>query len=665
MVLQQIYDLPALRWFFRKIQAIPVDQTHRRGTVEAIHAARHQLQAGNAVCIFAEGAITRTGNLGPFKRGLERIAEGMNVPVIPVHLDRVWGSIFSFAGGKFFWKWPKRIPYPVTVSFGAPLPSDASAQDVRQAIQELSCEAAGLRKTPQDTLGRRFIRHARRNWRRFAMADSTGLELSNGRALAAAQLVSQWTRRHTRDAEMVGVLLPASAAGALANMGLTLAGRVPVNLNFTAGREAMQSAIAQCGIGAVVTSKIFLAKAKLDAPAGAVFIEDILGRAGRYEKWRALVAARLAPVSMVDRGRGGPDSPATVIFSSGSTGAPKGVVLTHYNVIANIEAIAQVFRVNPADRVAGSLPFFHSFGFTVTIWFPPLAGCGAIYHANPTDAKSVGEWIAKHRGTLLLSTPTFCSLYARKCSREQFATLRYVLVGAEKLRAPVAALFRERFGLELMEGYGCTEMSPVVSVNAPDFEDARESQTGTKPGTVGHPLPGVAAKIVDPATFEPVAQDREGLLLVKGQNQMARYLNQPELTAEVMRDGWYITGDIAALDSSGFLRITDRLSRFSKIGGEMVPHLRVEEAIAAAIGDAPCCVTSVADDRRGERLIALYVQPGMAPAEVWRRLSESGLPKLWLPKREDLLPVDEIPMLGSGKIDLRAVREIATLACTG
>ncbi len=198
MVLKEMYELPALNWFFRRIKAIPVDQTHHRGMVEAIRAARQQLAEGRVVCIFAEGTITRTGNLGPFKRGFERIVDGMDVPIIPVHLDRVWGSVFSFAGGKFFWKRPKRVPYPVTVSFGAPLRAGVSAQEVRQAIQELSSDAAGLRKTAHDTLGRRYIRNARRNWNAFAMADSTGRELTHGRALAAAELVSQWAQRSTR-----------------------------------------------------------------------------------------------------------------------------------------------------------------------------------------------------------------------------------------------------------------------------------------------------------------------------------------------------------------------------------------------------------------------------------------------------------------------------------
>jgi acyl-[acyl-carrier-protein]-phospholipid O-acyltransferase/long-chain-fatty-acid--[acyl-carrier-protein] ligase len=202
-------------------------------------------------------------------------------------------------------------------------------------------------------------------------------------------------------------------------------------------------------------------------------------------------------------------------------------------------------------------------------------------------------------------------------------------------------------------------MSPVVAVNVPNFEGGRQVQTGNKPGTVGHPLPGVAARIVDPVTFRPLPPNQEGLLLVKGSNRMTGYLDQPRLTAEVFRDGWYVTNDIALLDDEGFLRITDRLSRFSKIAGEMVPHIRIEEAIGNLIGDAPCAVTAVTDEQRGERLVALYVRPGLSPAELWQRLSDTELPRLWLPKRENLYPVEELPLLGTGKLDLGAVKQRA------
>ena len=649
MVWKPIYEMKAFNWLLRRMNAIPVGTTGPRDMVASIRAARAEIAAGHIVCIFAEGAISRTGNLLPFHRGLEKIVEGTDVPIIPVHLDRLWGSIFSFEGGKFFWKWPKRIPYPVTVTFGAPLPAGTPAHAVRQAIQELGAEAAAERKTSSDTLVRRLYSSARRNWSQFAMADSTGRTLTYGELLTAARLL-----RVPAEAPMVGVLLPSSVAGALVNVSLTLRGKVPVNLNFTAGRDAIAHAIRECGITTVVTNRTFLDKiaAQVGDLPGLVYVEDLFKNAGPWDKARAWFAARFLPPPR----HASPDSTATVIFSSGSTGVPKGVILTHYNLISNIEAMAQVFWIGERDRVVGVLPFFHSFGFTVTIWLPLISGCGVAYHPNPTEASAIGELVLKHRGTLLLSTPTFCSTYTRKCTPEQFASLRFVLVGAEKMRESVAAAFREKFGITPLEGYGCTEMSPVVAVNAPDYSAGRDSQTGTKHGTVGHPLPGVAARIVDPVSFDPLPVHSEGLLLVKGSNRMAGYLNQAARTAEVFHDGWYVTGDIARIDDQGFLTITDRLSRFSKIGGEMVPHLKVEEAILGVLGDASCAVTGVPDEQRGERLVALYVDPSVTPAELWQRLSQTDLPRLWLPKRENLHRVDELPQLGTGKLDLRALK---------
>ena len=655
MVWKPIYEMKALHWLLRRTNAIPVGAGGPRDMVESIRAARREIAAGHIVCIFAEGAISRTGNMLPFRRGMEKIVEGTEVPIIPVHLDRLWGSIFSFASGKFFWKWPTRIPYPVTVTFGAPMPSNSTAQAVRQAIQELSAEATAHRKRPADLLDRRLIRAARRNWSRFAMADTTGRSLTYGEVLTAAVMLGR-VGPQTAPAEMVGVLLPSTVAGALVNVSLTLRGAVPVNLNFTAGPDAMQSAIAQCAIRTVITSRAFLAKAKLDPLPGTLYIEDLLKSVTPFAKLRAYLAARFAPAALLSPGHRTPDSLAAVIFSSGSTGVPKGVMLSHYNLIADIEAIAQLFWITPSDRIVGVLPFFHSFGFTVTIWFPLLAGCGVVYHPNPTDARAIGELVHQHKATLLLTTPTFCSTYTRKCTAEEFASLRYVLVGAEKLRQPIADAFREKFGVQLLEGYGCTEMSPVVAVNAPDFSAGKDTQTGSKPGTAGHPLPGVAARIVDPATYVPLPPNTEGLLLVKGSNRMQGYLNQPERTAEVFHDGWYITGDIALLDDEGFLRITDRLSRFSKIAGEMVPHLKVEEAILNVLGDAPCVVTGIPDETRGERLVVLYVHPTLQPDDLYRQISATDMPRLWIPKRENLYAVEAIPQLGTGKLDLRAVK---------
>ena len=651
LVWRPYYEMRGIHPVLRLMKAIPVG-AGRRDTVEMLQRARQELVDGHVVCIFAEGAISRTGNMLPFKHGFERIAQGLDVPVIPVHLDRLWGSIFSFEGGKFFWKWPKRVPYPVTVSFGAPLPSTSTAHQVRQAIQELGSAAVEARKNRRDTLPLRFIRTARKNWNRFAMADSTGREVTFGQALTGSMLIAGWLAAERRDEAMIGLVLPSSVGGALANIGTVLAGKTPVNLNFTAGREAMDQAAGRCGVRTILTSRAFLGKARIETREGMVFLEDVL----KGSKLAAWLKARLLPATLLAPAGQAPDSLATVIFSSGSTGVPKGVMLSHYNIIANVEAMAQVFWISGRDRIVGVLPFFHSFGFTVTIWFPMLSGCGVVYHPNPLDAKAVGALISRYHATFLLSTPTFCAAYARKCAREEFAPLRFVLVGAEKLRESVARAFEEKFGLRPLEGYGATEMAPVVSVNAPDYAAARDTQTGNKAGTVGHPLPGVAVRVVDPDTQEPLAFNQPGLLLAKGPNRMMGYLGQPERTAEVLRDGWYVTGDIAAIDDDGFVRITDRLSRFSKIAGEMVPHIRVEEAIAEILGDSPCAVTGVPDEQRGERLVALCVSGNVTPREVWQRLTQTELPPLWIPKAENIYEVDSLPLLGTGKLDFRGVK---------
>jgi acyl-[acyl-carrier-protein]-phospholipid O-acyltransferase/long-chain-fatty-acid--[acyl-carrier-protein] ligase len=508
------------------------------------------------------------------------------------------------------------------------------------------------------TLGSRFVQTAKRRWSSFCMADSTGRELTFGRALVASALLSRAIRSHATTDANIGLLLPASVGGALANIAVTLAGRVPVNLNFTAGRDSMTAAIDRCGISTILTSRAFLSKAGLAPMPGMLFLEDLLQAASAASKIITLIAASLLPVSLLERlllADPDPDALATVIFSSGSTGAPKGVMLTHRNVLANIDAANQLFQLAPDDVMLGVLPFFHSFGFTTTLWLPLVVGIGAAYHPNPTDARSIGELAAHHRATMLISTPTFCGAYARKCQPEQVRHLRLAIVGAERLREPIASAFKEKFGLDLIEGYGCTEMAPVVAVNLPDARGA-----AAPPGSVGRPLPGVSAMVVDADTGEGPLFGKEGLLLVNGPNQMLGYLGEPELTREVLCDGWYVTGDIATIDDAGFIRITDRMSRFSKIAGEMVPHMKVEEQLQALLRDPHICVvTAVPDPVKGERLVAFYTDPDLRAHEIWETLSRLELPKLWIPKREDLHIVESIPTLGTGKTDLRAVRQLA------
>jgi acyl-[acyl-carrier-protein]-phospholipid O-acyltransferase/long-chain-fatty-acid--[acyl-carrier-protein] ligase len=661
LVYRQYSDHWALYGLLKLLKTIPIEAG--REALASLERARNELQDGHVVCIFAEGSISRTGNMLPFKRGFERIVKGLDVPIVPVCLDRVWGSIFSFKGGRFFWKWPARIPYPVTVAFGGPLPSTTTAAEVRLALQTMASELAIERRSAYGSLGRRFVRTAKQRWGVFSMADVTTRLMTFGRVLVAALLLSRWTRRQFPDESNIGLLLPASVGGALANLGVSISGKVPVNLNFTAGRESMAIAIDRCGIKTILTSRRFLSKAGLEPLDGMVFLEDVMKRFSRGEKLRMLVTARLLPARALtwlyaDRGDG--DALATVIFSSGSTGVPKGVMLAHRNLLANLDAVGQIFDLTATDVMMGVLPFFHSFGFTGTVWLPAVSGFGVVYHANPMDGKTIGELASRHRATMIISTPTFCSSYIRKCETEQFKHLRYAIVGAERLRESTANAFKDKFGVDLLEGYGCTEMAPVVAVNVPDVAHGGERQRGTRIGSVGHPLPGIAAKVVDPETGDGPLFDREGLLLVNGPNRMIGYLGDPEQTADVLRDGWYVTGDIATIDDAGFVRITDRLSRFSKIAGEMVPHIKIEEQIQVLIDDRHAAVVSAVPDRaKGERLVAFFTDPQMTPQQLWEQLCQTDLPRLWLPKREDLHFVETIPTLGTGKVDLRGLRQLA------
>ena len=389
------------------------------------------------------------------------------------------------------------------------------------------------------------------------------------------------------------------------------------------------------------------------------------------EKLCALLSAWLLPVAWLERSLGREkkatlDDLATVIFSSGSTGDPKGVMLSHYNIGSNIEQLEQVFGLNRGDGMVGVLPFFHSFGFTGTLWLPAVLGLRVVYHPNPLDAKAVGPLVNQYALTFLLATPTFLQLYMRGCAAEDFGSLRVVMTGAEKLPERLAAAFEEQFGLRPLEGYGCTECAPGVAVNTHDFRSAGFRQVGAKRGKIGHPLPGVSVRVIDPQTAAPVPVGQPGLMLVRGPNIMQGYLGRPDKTAEVLRDGWYVTGDIAAIDEDGFLQITDRLSRFSKIGGEMVPQIKIEEKLheLAGVTEQTFVVTGLPDEKKGERLVVLHKLTSDKLKPCLEKLAQSDLPNLWKPRADQFFQIEALPYLGTGKLDLRKAKELATALAT-
>lgn len=670
LMFQDIYDLPLLKPFAQMMRAIPVSSELRpRDLIRSLRTASDAIRNGELVCIFAEGQISRTGQMLPFRRGMERIMQDVDAPIVPVALHGVWGSIFSFEDRKFLWKFPRRIPYPVTVGFGKWLASASSAVEVRRSVQELLAEAYMADRNPKLTLDRVFVRTARRYPLRFAAADARVPKMLLGGMLVKTIFVARRLRPVWKGQEMVGILLPPSVGGALVNYAATLLGLAPINLNYTASNEIIASSALQCNLQTVVTSKAFVERfPSMEIPGRALLLEDLLANPGTVEKLVALVCAWLLPFRLLKMALGAPvrhdDDLATVVFSSGSTGEPKGVMLTHCNVLSNIRQVTQVFILGRKDKILGILPFFHSFGFTVTMWLPPIHGFGAVFHPNPLDAKLIGELVARYGITLAVATPTFLQAYMRRCSPEHFGSMLYMIVGAEKLTEKLSLAFEETFGLRPLEGYGCTECAPVVAVNSPGYRAPGFHQVSARRGTIGHPLPGVAVRIVDPETMEARPSNQPGLLLVKGPNVMKGYLGRPDKTAEVIKDGWYVTGDIATLEADGFLIITDRLTRFSKIGGEMVPHIKIEERLHefSSRTEQVFAVAAVPDEKKGERIVVLHTLPEKELDQAVEKFQQCDLPALWKPKSNQFFYVEALPYLGTGKIDLRAVKEKAAAA---
>jgi acyl-[acyl-carrier-protein]-phospholipid O-acyltransferase/long-chain-fatty-acid--[acyl-carrier-protein] ligase len=518
------------------------------------------------------------------------------------------------------------------------------------------------------SLARAFVHRARSQPGRAALADSTGAALTYGETFLRALALGRVLARELGPGPYAGVMLPPTVPAAVANVALTLLGKAVVNLNYTANQEVIDASVDRCGLDHVLTSARVLDKFKVRPKGTPLMLEDLAKKVTALDKaWAALVA-KVVPIPALGAFLPGlrgdrPEATATVIFTSGSTGDPKGVVLSHANVLANVHAVDLHLRILPEEVLLGVLPFFHSMGFTITLWTVLCLGRKAVFHFNPLDARTVGHLCREHGVTLLIGTPTFMRAYLSRCDREQFATVGRVVLGAEKLKPELARAIRETLGTEPLEGYGCTETAPVVAVNVDHdvtLPDGR-AVPGNRPGTVGMPVPGTAIRTVDPETGADLPRGAEGVVCVKGPQVMVGYLDRPEATAKVVKDGWYNTGDLGLLDADGFLTITDRMSRFSKVGGEMVPHLAVESALmeAAGVDEQRVAVTAVPDPKRGERLVVVYTDLGAPPADVYKRLNAGSLPKLWIPSADDFVQVESLPVLGSGKVDLRRLRQIA------
>jgi len=667
-------DYRRSHWFARRIfrltGTIPLGP---RSTLSGTRRILAALQAGEVVCMFPEGGISRTGQLMDLRPGYDWLAHRAGVPVLPVGHDGLWGSVFSFAGKKYLWKSPRLMPTSVFVAFGQPIPPEKlDATNVRQALLDLIQQACEWRPLLRRNLAREAVRAlAKRPWR-VEIVDRTSdrREVRAGQLLAVAAALSRHIRKTIPD-RRVGIVLPPGAGATIANLAVACAGKIPVNLNFTVGRAAQEACLRIGEVRTVISAEILKTKfSDFPWPADTRDMTSLVAAAGgKPAIIRWLVAVWLLPnqwlPALLGLPKVGDREEVSLLFTSGSSGEPKGVPLTHRNILANCSQISSLAILPDSATLIACLPVFHSFGCTVTLWYPMLRGCRVVTVPSPLDSRKIIDAIRDERASVMISTPTFMRPFLKKAEPAELKTMELLVTGSEKLPMELYEAFRERFNIEIMQGYGITEASPVTNINQPNPPIVTRSakvQVGKSTGSVGRLLPGLSARIVHPETGEVLPLTSTGILCLRGSNIFGQYLRDEEKTkAAFLPGGWFYTGDLARFDSAGFLYIEGRLSRFSKIGGEMVPHGTVEQclndAFAWDLSEAPkLAVVGVPDATKGEQLVVLTTEQ-ITPADVRERLLAAGLPALWVPKV--VCHVAHIPVLGSGKLDLRACKLLA------
>ncbi len=664
------YNLWYFKPLFKFFGAIPIST---RGGKNALKLVGEALENGDTVALFPEGHLSRNGHIGTFQKGFEiAVAETEGAVIVPFYLRGLWEGGFSHASGKM----KNRNLKDVGVIFGKAMDIHSSAVEVKEQVNKLSIYSWKNYMERLDTLPKTWIIEAKNVGSKLSIADSTGVELSGHKFITSVFLMRNKFKKLLGEHQNVGLIVPTSAGGSIANMATLTLGKTIVNLNYSSGTQSLKYAIELAEIKQIITSKQFMTKLKakgfdLEEAMESVelfYLEDIKKSISKVEQLLMFLQAKFLPTSILSAcyiKKVSNNDTAAILYSSGSEGTPKGIELTHQNILGNIKQFINVINPNEQDVMLGTLPIFHSFGLTVTTFAPLIEGIPVICHPDPTDGMGIAKLASKYNATFLFATATFFRLYARnkKIHPLMFEKLRMVIAGAEKLPLEIRKLFKERFGKEIYEGYGATETTPAASCNIHDaiVPDTYHVQVGNKIGTVGMALPGSAFMIVDPESFEPLPIGEDGMILIGGTQVMKGYLGDPEKTASVIKeiDGirWYISGDKGHLDKDGFLTIVDRYSRFAKVGGEMVSLGLVETEINKLIDeDSQIAITAIPDEKKGERLVLLL--EGKKDLDALKsEIKNLGLNPLFIPS--SYFKVDEVPKLGTGKADFKGAKSLA------
>lgn len=684
---KRIYERWYLSWFFKLFGCIPIEAgASSKGSLETVAA---ELNNGQVVCLFPEGLLSRTGHLAEFRKGYERAAElaDESVKIVPFYLRGLWGSQFSRSSDRLKETRAEGWGRDLIVAFGDPLAKNTKADVLKRRIFDLSVHSWNDYVQTLPSLPSAWIDSVKKRKPAFALADTLAGDksqpLSSAKLLAAATAFAKRIQQHSPE-QNIGLLVPTSAGGVIANMAGLLAGKTLVNLNYTASIEALKAAIEQAEIKTLYTSERFLKKlvqrgidlSPVLEKVTVVKLEGVKSSIKPVELTLRWLSIKCLPASVLKLMYCKPVEPtatAAILFSSGSEGLPKGVKLSHQNIMANIKQIADVLNTQHNDSVMASLPLFHAFGLTVTQFMPLIEGLPMVCHADPTDALGIAKAVAKYKVTILCGTSTFLRLYCRNNNVHplMMESLRIVVSGAEKLNPDVRAAFKMKFNRDIYEGYGTTETTPVASVNIPDAMDYGNYriQKGGKLGSVGMPLPGTTFKVVDPESFVELPTGEDGMILIGGVQVMQGYLNNPEKTEQVIRniDGlrWYVTGDKGHLDADGYLTIVDRYSRFAKLGGEMISLAAVEQRVVEALktqladDDIDVIAINIPDDKKGESIL-LLTELDIDQATLRTAMAEQQCNPLMIPA--NVITVESLPKLGSGKTDFTKAKHIALMA---
>jgi len=666
-----IYEKWYLKAFLDFFNVVPISS---RSAKDAAAKVKELLNAGEVVCVFPEGTISRTGQLSEFKKGFEFMAKDADACIVPFYLQGMWGSRLSRSSEKLQ-KSQKGRKRGVIVSFAEPMEVNSTAPAVKQKVFELSFSSWRAYADKLPSMQEAWTQTAARLGSEFCMADSKGEALSYTRIFTATVLFSKFLKG--KKEQNIGILMPTTSAGAIINMASLMAGKTVVNLNYTASLSAVQAAISKSEIKTIYTAKQFITKLnakgfdtqKLLESCEVVYMEDLKSQISKVSAVSTLLISKFLPASLLKLlyVKKVPNTQtAAILFSSGSEGEPKGVMLSHKNFMVNVKQVSDVLNMRDEDIILATLPLFHAFGLTATTWLPMIEGVPMVCHADPTDALGVGRAAAKFNATVMFGTSTFFRLYTKnkKVHPLMFDSLRVVVSGAEKLNPEVRTAFKQKFHKSILEGYGVTESAPVASVNLPDVleTDSFSIQVGCKEGSVGLPLPGTAFKIVDPITLQELAVNEDGLILIGGPQVMQGYLKDEAKTKEAMAemDGalWYKTGDKGHIDADGYLFIVDRYSRFAKLGGEMVSLGSIELDIHNVIKDSEVdfIAVNVPDDKKGEKVV-LLISGCENSTDLKKALIDSGMNPLSIPS--EIFEVEEVPKLGTGKSDFAGAKKLA------